>query len=87
MPARSREAHSSLFTVRMWPEEIEEGRVEWRGKVQNVLSGETRYFREWDALSAFIRSSIHQEIGELGGESVPAEGAAQDKGAKRGPDK
>ncbi|OQA45744.1 MAG: hypothetical protein BWY52_01157 [Chloroflexi bacterium ADurb.Bin325] len=45
---------SELFTVRMWPEDLGEGQVEWRGKVQHAISGETRYFRDWSALLAFF---------------------------------
>jgi hypothetical protein len=51
-PGRSR--RSQLFTVRVWLEELGEGRSEWRGKVQHVLSGEARYFRDWQTLAAFI---------------------------------
>ena len=45
---------SQLFTVRVWREELGEGRSEWRGQVQHVLSGETRHFRDWQTLVAFI---------------------------------
>jgi len=38
--------HSHLFTVRLWLEELGDGRAEWRGQVQHVLSGETHYFRD-----------------------------------------
>jgi hypothetical protein len=55
MPSRAREVHSNLFMVRVWPEEVDEGRVEWRGKVQHVASGETRYFRDWESMLAFLR--------------------------------
>ncbi|MBP1468088.1 hypothetical protein EYB53_020410 [Candidatus Chloroploca sp. M-50] len=41
---------SQLFTVRLWQEVVAEGQTEWRGKVQHVLSGEVRYFREWSVL-------------------------------------
>lgn len=41
---------SHLFTVRLWREDLGDGRVEWRGQVQHVLSGETRYFRDWATL-------------------------------------
>jgi hypothetical protein len=45
---------SHLFTVRLWPEDLGEGRSEWRGRVEHVLSGQTRYFRDWATLvSAF----------------------------------
>jgi len=43
-----------LFTVRVWQEDRGDGQSEWRGKVQHLLSGETRYFREWQTLVAFI---------------------------------
>jgi hypothetical protein len=49
---------SYLFTVRVWREELGEGRVEWRGKVQHALSGEARYFREWTELIAFVRERV-----------------------------
>ena len=45
---------SHLFTVRLWLENLGDGRAEWRGQVQHVLSGETRYFREWPALIAWL---------------------------------
>lgn len=45
---------SHLFTVRLWGETVSEGRTEWRGKVQHVLSGESRYFRDWPTLVAFL---------------------------------
>ena len=49
---------SHLFTVRVWREELGEGRVEWRGKVQHALTGEARYFREWAELIAFLREQV-----------------------------
>ncbi|HEU5103409.1 MAG TPA: hypothetical protein VFU22_30520 [Roseiflexaceae bacterium] len=45
---------SQLFTVRLWGEDLGDGRTEWRGKVQHVLSGEAHYFREWPALIAWL---------------------------------
>jgi hypothetical protein len=42
--------HSHLFTVRVWEEEIGANQNEWRGKVQLLSTGETRYFREWAGL-------------------------------------
>ena len=54
MVVRRREPHSDLFTLRVWPEEVDDGHVEWRGKVQHVTSGEVHYFRDWDAMLAFL---------------------------------
>jgi hypothetical protein len=55
MPPRTREIHSSLYTVRVWIEEVSDGRTEWRGKVQRVITGETLYFHDWDTMLAFLR--------------------------------
>lgn len=46
---------SQLFTVRLWQEDLGGGRSEWRGKVQHVLSGEARYFRDWATLIAALQ--------------------------------
>ena len=61
---------SELFTVRLWREDLGEGRVEWRGKVQHVLSGDTRYFRDWQMLLAFIQET-RTETGINGREEPP----------------
>ena len=45
---------SYLFTLRVWREDVGSGRIEWRGKVQQVNSGEAHYFREWDALISHL---------------------------------
>jgi len=52
-----REFHpcSELFSVRVWREDVGTGRIEWRGKVEHVLSGETRYFRDWHVLLDFLQ--------------------------------
>ena len=63
---------SHLFTVRLWPEALGPGSVEWRGKVTHVFSGEARYFRAWQTLLGFLvsepkkqsvllRQAIHQD--------------------------
>jgi hypothetical protein len=46
-----------VFTLRVWSESVGEDQTEWRGRVQHVASGETRYFRTWDALVEFL---VHQ---------------------------
>lgn len=45
--------HSRLFTLRLWQEAVGDT-LEWRGKVQQVDSGETQHFRNWDALTEFL---------------------------------
>ena len=49
---------SHLFTLRIWPEALGEGQMEWRGKVLHVLSGEARYFRDWEALVGFLTETL-----------------------------
>ena len=51
------ELRSQLFMLRMWPEEID-GLLEWRGKIQNVVNGETLYFRDMDAILGFLRTNL-----------------------------
>ena len=52
--------HSDLFTLRLWMEELGDNRTEWRGQVQHVPSGETRYFREWPSLEAFLLTKLQE---------------------------
>ena len=65
-------SHSELFTVRLWHEDQGEGRVAWRGKVQHVLSGEMRYFRDWQVLLAFLQEA-RTESSINGQEHLPAD--------------
>lgn len=52
------EQQSILFTVRVWRERVGNERTEIRGKVQHVLTGETRYFRDWQTLRAFVTAEL-----------------------------
>ncbi len=49
---------SHLFTIRVWREDLGDGRNEWRGKVQHTLSGEARYFREWATLITTLQEML-----------------------------
>ena len=49
---------SHLFTIRIWTEEISKTESELRGKVLHVSTGETRYFRDWSKLLAFIQDMM-----------------------------
>ncbi len=50
--------NSHLFTVRLWLEDLGDGEVEYRGQAQHVLSGETRFFRDWATLAAFVAERV-----------------------------
>jgi hypothetical protein len=51
---RGQRHQSHLFTVRLWAEDLGDGRAEWRGKVERVASGEARYFRDWSTLISLL---------------------------------
>ena len=44
--------------VRVWLEDLGNGKAEWRGKVKHVLSGEVRYFREWSNLMTILQEML-----------------------------
>lgn len=52
--------HSRLFTLRIWQEAVGDT-PEWRGKVQHVGSGETRHFRNWEALTMFLFTKMRND--------------------------
>jgi hypothetical protein len=41
---------SHLLLLRVWREELGNGTVEWRGRLQSLHSGETRHFRDTHTL-------------------------------------
>jgi hypothetical protein len=53
---------SSLFTLRLWVEEVRSGEHEVRMQVKHVLSGETHYFREWHELIAFLQMKVDNPL-------------------------
>lgn len=61
MADEPRQPHSHLFTVRMWQEDLGHGHLEWRGKVQHVMSGEVFYFREWQDLIVRLKLLLEQQ--------------------------
>lgn len=51
-------APTQLFTIRLWQEEIQANMWEWRGQVQEVQTGETRYFRTRRQLLALLQELL-----------------------------
>jgi hypothetical protein len=49
---------SQLFMVRMWPEPLGDGQVEWRGQVNHVASGEGYPFRDWARLVVCMQKML-----------------------------
>jgi len=60
MDKPSQHPRSHLFTVRVWKEEVRNGQIEWRGKVQLVNSGDVRYFRELAALVPLLIAMLSE---------------------------
>ncbi len=52
------------FVIRLWCEDLGQGRREWRGMVQDVSSGEVRFFRDWQKLVDWIQERLPGERGE-----------------------
>ena len=50
MSRKQAEASSQLFTLRLWVEDVGDGRFEIRGTLKHVLTGETHHFRDWPTL-------------------------------------
>jgi hypothetical protein len=53
---------SHLFTVRLWAEDLDADQREWRGQVQHVLSGETRYFRNAAGLYGILLAIMMEQV-------------------------
>lgn len=50
--------HLHLFTLRVWEETLGAGNVEWRGRIQEITSGETLFFRDWPGLITTLQRLI-----------------------------
>ncbi len=51
------EDNTAAFIVRVWLEqrELEDAPVEWRGSIEHVASGRTKYLTDLDEFARFIR--------------------------------
>ena len=61
-----RRNHPHLFTLRLWAEKEREGQTEWRVQLQNVATGESRYFRDWPTLIHLLVAMLPAESAEEG---------------------
>jgi hypothetical protein len=58
MSEKQAEASSQLFTLRVWVEDVGNGRSEIRGTLKHLLTGETHHFRDWPTLTTFLQQWI-----------------------------
>lgn len=66
--------HAHLFTLRVWEEALGEGQAEWRGRVQEIVTGETAFFRDWPGLVATVQRLVSERAEARAG--VPADAHA-----------
>ncbi len=53
--------NSQLFTVRLWEEVLGNQQNEWRGQVQHIPTGKTRYFRQWQTMIDFFLEVLSEK--------------------------
>ena len=58
MPKLKQYPITQLFTIWMWPEEVGDNQIEWRGQAHHISSDRTSYFRDWPALKDFLDGSL-----------------------------
>jgi hypothetical protein len=71
---------SHLFLVRIWLEELGDGATEWRGRAQNITTGQAVYFRDWNGLAEVLLQMVqapHEPLNvDAGGHSSFQEGTS-----------
>ena len=68
MPSDQPHPRTHLFTLRLWVELSGDDQREVRMQVRHVLSGETRYFRAWSEVVAFLLAQMQAAAVENRGE-------------------
>lgn len=58
MSNEPRRRRPQLFTLRVWQEDLSEGRTEWQGQLRHVTSGQTHYFRDWQAFITLMMTLL-----------------------------
>jgi len=64
MDTNRQNTESSLFLVRLWPEDAPEGQPRWSGKIQQVVTGESQVFHSWPEMVAAMQRMLPQVDGE-----------------------
>ena len=58
IPTNDPWTHSQLFTLRVWVERLDAEHREVRMQVRHVLSGETHFFCDWTAVTAYMMTNL-----------------------------
>jgi len=64
---------SQLFLLRVWAEQGSDGELVWRGRVQQIVSGETHSFDTWSRLLALLLSMLLATEATRDGRVLPRE--------------
>jgi hypothetical protein len=51
---------NEVFTIRLWREMLDEGKSEWRGKIQHLPSKDSRYFNKISSIEEFISDHLRE---------------------------
>ncbi len=51
---------SQMFTLRVWVEDVGNGRIEYRGTIKHILTGETHHFRDYPTLIHHLEAAFAQ---------------------------
>jgi hypothetical protein len=65
MTTASAHDHSRTFILRLWLEAGAGNRNEWRGQLQPIPDGQSRYFRDWSTLARLLEvppAAVEQEV-------------------------
>ncbi len=58
--------HTRTFILRLWLEDLGEGKIEWRGRVLDVMNGQVCFFRGWECLTAAILEMLASRACDTG---------------------
>ncbi len=67
------------FILRLWPEDLGNGEVEWRGKVLDIATGDSSYFRDWPGLATAIQKALEQQVERA---ALPDQNIGQERQSK-----
>lgn len=59
--------NSQMFTLRAWTEAVTADRIEIRGTLKHIPSGETHHFRDWQTVIKMIESFVVTQKRQVNG--------------------
>ena len=62
-----------MFLLRVWAEQGSDGEIVWRGRVQQIVSGETHSFDTWSMLIELLLRMLLATGATLGERALPRE--------------